>query len=92
MNMARTIGTKNINIIKKIVENEIKKSTTKWGEITKYPSGDEIIEKLPEEMFETWEGAYSEIKNIIHDSVTNYNKELKKEAEELRFWGKPDSK
>lgn len=76
--MARTIGIRNKNIIKRTVEDLIKKRTTAWGEITSFPKDQEVIDLLPDEMFDTWEGAYSEIKNVIHDSVMRYDKKLKK--------------
>lgn len=76
--MARTIGRHNISVIRKVVDSEIKKRTMPWGEVN-YPSDKEVIEKLPEEMWDTWEGADSEIRNLIHDFVMSYSeRKLKK--------------
>ena len=75
--MARTIGSTNKRIIKSTVERLMKERTTPWGEVS-YLSPDEVMDKLPESMFDTWEGAYSEISTFILDSITNYNKKLGK--------------
>jgi len=65
----RSIEIKNIKIVKETVKKMTKKAP--WGETTHIPSRKEVMEELPEEMFETWEGAYSEIENIIQDTIMN---------------------
>ena len=74
----RTIGRKNKRIIRDIFAKEVKKRTTPYGAVD-YPSNEEVIEKLPEEMWNTWEGSDSEIRNYIHDLRMNWSEEkLKK--------------
>jgi len=60
----RSIGQKNKALIKKVFESMIRR--TPWGEI-ETPTESEVIEKLPVRLWETWEGADSEIRNIIRD-------------------------
>ena len=63
----RTIGKKWKNKIRKIVKN-IQKSTclTGYQEII-----GAVIKELPEEIFDTWESAYSEIENYIREVINN---------------------
>ena len=57
--MARTIGTKYRNQVKKLVRNNIDKEDVHAV----------VREQLPMEAFETWEGAYDEIDSIINDTI-----------------------
>ena len=63
----RSIGARNIAIVKKLTK---RLSVTNVG-VKSITS--EVISALPEEMFDTWEGAYSQIENIIHDTVMDNN-------------------
>lgn len=61
---------KNKNIIKRTFNSLVEKSVL--GEVN-LPSTEEVIEALPEEMWDTWESADSEIRNIITELRMNYN-------------------
>jgi hypothetical protein len=63
--MARTIGSKNKSIIKQTIIKKMKVSPIDY----EFPSDEEVIEDLPEEMWNTWEGADSEIRNLIRDYI-----------------------
>lgn len=69
--MARTIGRKNRNLVKRLTTEELEK--TKGMPWLPTPPGQTIeeivVEKLPVEMWDTWEGADSEIRRIILDTV-----------------------
>lgn len=71
--MARTIGKKNINLVKRLVKEEIKKATSEFG-VTQY-SGIEsqVVHRLPESLWDTWESADAEIRRIINDEVCEYS-------------------
>ena len=60
--MARTIGKRNILLIKELVREAKASGLAYHGDVEKY-----VIEKLPSEMWDTWEGADSEIRRIIWD-------------------------
>jgi len=66
----RSIGKKNINLVKKLTKEVIKRRMLPWGEITSYQGIDEeVIEKLPVELWDTWEMADQEIRRIINDTI-----------------------
>ena len=71
----RTIGKK----FKKLVVNETIKALKRRdyerkGETLRYYGiVSEIIDSLPEAIWETWEGAYQEIKNIIEETINEYD-------------------
>ena len=69
--MARTIGEKNINIVIKITNQEIKKKTIKSYE-NKYDIMEIVVSLLPDKMFEIWEGAHNEIICTIKDTIWSY--------------------
>jgi hypothetical protein len=67
--MARTIGTKNRNIVKKLTRDIMKQ----------YPNGNvmEIVrDDLPLSMWDTWESADSEINHIIFDVIMEERRRL----------------
>ena len=72
----RSIGKKNRELVKEETRNAIK-GRTDFLDSLSGSRGDlvgidqEIIDKLPEELWDTWEGAHSEIKNLIHDTICN---------------------
>ena len=70
--MARTIGRKNRNLVKRLVIEELEKTRGKpWLPTPPRQTIEEIvIEKLPVELWDTWEGADSEIRRIIWDTVS----------------------
>ena len=59
----RSIGEKNKVIVKKVTE-KVMCQIDGINAIT-----EEVISRLPEKIFNTWECAYSEIVNIIEDTV-----------------------
>lgn len=84
--MARTIGRKNISLVKRLVDEEFVKSA--GG----YNVDDAVIDRLPVEVFETWEGARSEIDNIIGERTSDIAhaetedlKELQRKAKMREF-------
>ena len=64
----RTIGAKNKRLVKVLVNKAKRKGLEGIKEITEY-----VIERLPEQVFDTWEGAYAEIENLISDLVFESN-------------------
>jgi len=67
----RTIGKKNINLVRKIT----RKYLPKW-EKDPFKTFEDLKEmvfnELPDEIFDKWEGAYSEIVRIIEEEVFNF--------------------
>jgi len=57
---ARSIGKVNIRKVKEIAMNEINAGNNDI---------DSIIQKIPEEMFDTWESAHDEIQRIITNVI-----------------------
>lgn len=57
----RSIGRKNIRLVQKITAEESKKGFKSIEE--------RVIERLPEELWDTWEGAHQEICRIIDEAV-----------------------
>lgn len=64
----RSIGAKNIKLVKKIVQEEMKKSNG-LGRPDYNGVRDSVLEKIPDNVFESWEMAHSEIDRIIHDEI-----------------------
>ena len=60
----RSIGRKNRNLVVKLTKQLIQTGHEGILHIT-----EEVIEVLPEELWDTWEGAHSEIERLIHDTV-----------------------
>jgi hypothetical protein len=65
----RSIGKKNRNLVIKTTKEAIKRRTTPWGEENFVGIDEEIIEKLPEELWDIWEMADQEIRGLIHDTI-----------------------
>lgn len=61
----RTIGRKNIKLIKQLVREEIKANRELGGNGIR----DIVMEKIPDNIFFIWESAQSEIERIIHDEI-----------------------
>jgi len=66
--MARTIGRKNIRLVKDMVK---RLTTHPLGQGTNPPSVREVRYELPSELWDTWEGADAEIDSIIHEAIMN---------------------
>jgi len=67
----RTIGKKFRNLVKKQTMKKLaERDKTRKGENMKYYGIDnEIVDSLPEEIWETWEGAEGEIRRIIEETI-----------------------
>lgn len=70
----RSIGQRNKKLIRKVFEKLTVR--TPWGEV-ETPTTQKVIDELPVGLWDTWEGADSEIRNIIQDIRMGRNK-LKK--------------
>ena len=77
--MARTIGVKNINMVKRLTISVINRRRAPWGEIRSY-SGveDEVINLLPSSLWETWEMADQQIRRIIDDEIMGVSSKYEK--------------
>jgi hypothetical protein len=62
--MARTIGKKNKNLVVKLYKEATGNGLEGICEIIDY-----VTDKLPEEVFKTWEGASTEIASLCQDLV-----------------------
>ena len=71
----RSIGRRNIKLVQDITKDEIRKCKQKYGSIIGYPnfSGleDCVMERLPNEIFDTWEMAEAQVIRIIEDEIGN---------------------
>lgn len=67
--MARTIGVKNVNLVKKLTLVEIEKGKGKTNSNDESNIEDRVIEKLPASLWDIWESADSEIRRIIWDKL-----------------------
>jgi len=66
----RTIGRKNINLVKKLTKEAIEKRKMPWGEVSSYQGiNEEVRDKLPVEVWDTWEASDQEIERIINDTI-----------------------
>ena len=67
----RTIGAKFKNLVKRITIKFLdQRDKERAGENMRYYGiVNEIVENLPEEIWQTWEGADSEIRNIIEETI-----------------------
>ncbi len=73
----RTIGKKWKNIVKKETLAAIRRrEKEKAGEVMMfYGIDNEIVDNLPEEIWETWEGADGEIRRIIEEVLMETGRE-----------------
>jgi hypothetical protein len=60
--MARTIGAKYKKMILEIMKQGKKEGIVNYEKMQEY-----VREKLPDEAFDTWESAYSEINGLVVD-------------------------
>lgn len=65
--MARTIGRKNIRIVKELTREALESGKFSYSQIE-----DIVIKKLPSDMWDTWEMADQEIKRIIDEVMADY--------------------
>jgi len=67
--MARSIGKVNLRKLKGLVQNAIKECSTPYNG-TDYQKVRELVsDRVPDEWFDIWEGAYNEISNSIEDFI-----------------------
>lgn len=66
MTEARTIGVKYKNLLKKLVQQAQNEGNSSNDAVFNY-----VKEKLPQEAFDTWEGAYNEIEMLVSDTLSN---------------------
>jgi len=62
--MARTIGNKNIGLVKKIVRENKYKGIKGINELI-----DIVMATIPSSVLDIWEGAYTEIERIVCDEA-----------------------
>ena len=66
----RSIGVKNVNLVKRLTKEAVKKRTMPWGEVSSYTGiGQEVRHQLPVELWDTWEMADQQIDRIIDDVI-----------------------
>ncbi len=66
--MARTIGLKNVNLVKRLTRIEMEKNDKVFS--VKEPNiEDKVIENLPAKLWDIWESADDEIRRIIWDTM-----------------------
>lgn len=70
--MARTIGKKNVALVKKLTLIEVEKNDKFTGVVN---IEDSVIEKLPTELWDIWESADAEIRRIIWDTESEAENE-----------------
>ena len=63
----RSIGVKNINLVKRSTKEAVKDRHINYGTICYTGIEQEVIEQLPASLWDTWESADSEIRRIIND-------------------------
>ena len=69
----RTIGKRNINLVKRLTKKALEKRKMPWGIVESYQGIDkEIIDELPVKLWDTWEMADQEIRRIINDTIGAY--------------------
>lgn len=68
----RSIGKKNRNLVKRLTGETINKRKDFRGIVDSYMGIEkEVIELLPVELWDTWEGCDQEIRGIIDDTIQN---------------------
>ncbi len=67
----RTIGRKNRNFVRRLTQEEQRR-----GEVGVHNITERVIDKLPVSLWDTWEGADSEIRNLIWDAVFSFEREV----------------
>ena len=69
----RSIGVKNINLVKRLTKEAIEKRRMSYGIVESYTGIEaEVVEKLPEKLWDTWEMADQQIRGIIDNVIMDY--------------------
>jgi len=69
----RSIGKKNMTLVKQTTLNVLKKRTDIFFDTNFQGIDQEIIDLLPSELWDTWEMADSQIRNLINDTISERN-------------------
>ena len=65
----RSIGGKNVSLVKRLTKEAIEKRMP-YVEMANYNSvEDEVVDQLPDKLWDTWEAADSQIRMIINDTI-----------------------
>lgn len=64
----RSIGKKNIKLVKQLVQGEIKERR-RYEQVNFSEIRDVVLDKIPDKVFDIWESAHDEIERIIHDEI-----------------------
>lgn len=68
--MARTIGRRNRALVRGLVLEELRACERRDPFDPDYSRVEEsVVGRLPEELWDTWEGADGEIRMLIHDTI-----------------------
>jgi hypothetical protein len=65
--MARSIGVKNINLVKRLTTAAINRRKTPYGVVSYVGIEEEVVGELPLKLWDTWEMADQQIRRIIND-------------------------
>jgi len=65
----RSIGKRNIEKVRELTKELMRKHTTPWGDTDFSNVEEEVVELLPTELWDTWEMADQEIRRIINDVI-----------------------
>jgi len=66
----RSIGKKNIKLVEKITKKRLSARKTSWGSWGDIRGIDnEVVQILPVDFWDIWEGADTEIRRIIDDTI-----------------------
>jgi len=72
----RSIGTKNINLVKRLTKEAIERKKSPYSSILDTPNyhgiEEEVIDKLPVELWDTWEMADQQIRRIVGDTIGTF--------------------
>ena len=69
----RSIGKRNITMLKAIIQQEIKRMDKPWCGMDYKLLTKNIEDRIPKEWYDIWEMSYSQIENIINDELCNYS-------------------
>ena len=67
--MARSIGVKNINLVKRLTVAAVNRRKTPYGVASYMGIEEEVVSELPLKLWDTWEMADQQIMRIINDII-----------------------
>lgn len=68
----RSIGKKNIKLVKETVHDELRKRFGSFESMSYSEVTEKVIDRLPVKLWDTWESADTEIRNLIDDELTAF--------------------